>query len=264
VADVLPLLAGDLDVDLRAALVRGADGLVLGFQPQVEVASGRLVGLEALVSWEHPARGCLEAADFLTAERDQTLVAAVGEHVLVRAISQLAAWRTLPGYSRLHLAARVTAAQLRGPRRVSEVVTLLDAVGLPPRSLVLGVREDVVLDAEATGALLAFAAAGVRVCLDDFGTGACSLHHLRVLPVSMVKVHRTFVAGLGSRARDEAIVRAVAALASDLGALCVAEGAEHERQRDWLRAHAVPLAQGPLLHARLAAPAVTALLRHQG
>ena len=251
----------DLDVGLRAALVRGADALTLAFQPQVELSTGRLVGLEALVHWDHPTLGRLQPPDFLTSDRDPALVAGVGEHVLVRAISQLAAWRTLPGYSRLHLAVSITATQLRVARRVSEVVNLLDAVGLPARSLVLEVREDVVLDSGATAALLAFAAAGVRVCLDDFGTGACSLHHLRVLPVSMVKVHRTFVAGLGSRARDEAIMRAVTSLACDLGALCVAEGVEHERQLGWLREHDVPLAQGALLHPRLSAPAVTALLR---
>jgi EAL domain-containing protein (putative c-di-GMP-specific phosphodiesterase class I) len=256
--------APDLDASLRAALVRGADGLVLAFQPQVDLAGGRLVGLEALVHWDHPALGPLQPSQFLTADRDPALVAGVGEHVLVRAISQLAAWRTLPGYSRLHLAVSITATQLRVPRRVSEVVNLLDAVGLPTRALVLAVREDVVLDKEATGALLAFAAAGVRVCLEDFGTGACSLQHLRILPVSMVKVHPTFVAGLGSRARDEAIMRALASLSSDLGALCVAAEVEHDRQLDWLRAHAVPLAQGAALHQKMSASAVTALLRHTG
>lgn len=252
---------GALDRDLRAALVHATDSLAVAFEPQVALVTGALLGLEAHVLWRHPDRGVLSAKDFLAAGRDASLVVAVAEHVLVQALSQLAAWRTLPGCSELHLVVNVTGAELLTPGRVGQVTALLDAIGLPARALVIEVLEDVLLEPTATRSLQRFAAAGVRVALDRFGTGASSLHHLRVLPVSFVKVDRSFTEGLGRRRRDEAIMRAVTTLSTDLGAQCVAAGVDTAEQLAWLQDNHVPVAQGAALHTPMTPAAVTALLR---
>ena len=144
---------GTLDRDLRAALTHATDSLAVTYEPQVGVAHGSFEGVEAVVHWQHPERGLLGSPDFLAADRDPALVLAVAQHVLIRSLSQLAAWRTLPGCSSLYLAVNVTGVELRVPGRVAEVVELLDAIGLPPKALVLEVFEDVLLDDEAIASL---------------------------------------------------------------------------------------------------------------
>jgi EAL domain-containing protein (putative c-di-GMP-specific phosphodiesterase class I) len=125
------------------------------------------------------------------------------------------------------------------------------------------VLESVLLDAEGdvAAALADYRSTEVRLALDDFGTGSSSLLHLRHVPVGVVKIDRTFVSGLGQSRHDEAIVRAVRAVTTDLGLSCIAEGVEQERQRDWLLAHGVDLAQGYLLARPLPAAVVEELLR---
>ncbi|MDP9434446.1 MAG: EAL domain-containing protein [Actinomycetota bacterium] len=253
--------------DLRAALEGAPRGgsLILHYQPQVELATGRVAGVEVLVRWQHPSRGLLPPSAFLPVADDSGLVVELGRQVLERAVAQVAAWRRLPGCGELALSLNVSAQELHRPERVRATAAVLAAAGMPPGALTVEVLESVLLDAEGAveAALADYAAIGVRLALDDFGTGSSSLLHLRQVPVDTVKVDRAFVAGLGSSRRDEAIVRALRALAVELGMRCVAEGVEEPRQQDWLTAQGVGLAQGFLLSRPLPPGEVEPLLLGQ-
>jgi diguanylate cyclase (GGDEF)-like protein len=253
----------ELERDLREAL--GSSQLVVHYQPQVELSSGRVVGVEALVRWAHPSRDLLLPAAFLDVAGDSGLVVELGRQVLALACPQVAAWRR-SGHEDLELSVNLSAQELLAPGRPAEVAELLREHGLPPASVTVEVLEDVLLDAEGDvrAALASYVDLGVDLALDDFGTGSSSLLHLRHLPIGVVKVDRSFVAGLGRLHQDEAIVRAVAAVSDDLGLRCVAEGVEHEGQRSWLEGHGVRLGQGFLLGRPLPAEEVTALLAAPG
>ena len=249
-----------LERDLRAGLASGE--LFVHYQPQVELGSGRIAGVEALVRWQHPERGLLLPGAFLDVADDTGLVVELGRQVVELATRQVALWRRLPGCADLRLSVNLSAPELVGPGSAAAVAALCDQAGLPAGAVTVEVLESVLLDAEGDveAALASYRAAGLALALDDFGTGSSSLLHLRRVPVGVVKVDRTFVAGLGSSRHDEAIVRAVQSLAADLGLSCIAEGVEHEPQRAWLVEHGVELAQGFLLARPLPVPEGTALL----
>ncbi len=247
--------------DLRAGLERGE--LLVHYQPQVELATGRITGVEALVRWQHPRLGLLAPAGFLGVADDSGLVVELGDQVLTAAAAQVARWRLLPGCAELSLSVNVSAQELQRPERVPRTAEVLRAAGLPPAALTVEVLESVLLDAEGAveASLAAYGRLGVRLALDDFGTGATSLLHLRAVPFDTVKVDQAFVGGLGTSRRDEAIVRALQSLTTDLGMRCIAEGVEQEEQRAWLAGQGIGLAQGFLLHRPLPADAVERLLQ---
>ncbi|MCW2667764.1 MAG: domain S-box protein [Frankiales bacterium] len=258
----------EVERDLRATLEGGpaAGQLVVHYQPQVDLQDGGIVGVEALVRWQHPERGLLPPSAFLDVADDSGLGIELGRQVLAASTAAVAAWRQLPGAGALGLSVNVTAHELQRPQSVRATLQALDAQGLPADALTVEVLESVLLDAEGAveASLAAYAAFGVRLALDDFGTGSSSLLHLRQVPVATVKVDRSFVAGLGRSRRDEAIVRAVRSLTDDLGMRCVAEGVEEERQREWLAVQGIRLAQGFLLHRPLPAEQVSLLLTAAG
>jgi len=253
-----------LEQELRLALE--SNQLVVHYQPQVELLSGHVVGVEALVRWEHPVRGLLLPSAFLRVAEESGLLPEVGRQVLRAAAHQVAAWRRLPGYAALGLSVNISTQELLDPQRLEASLEVLRAAGLPPAALTLEVLESVLLDVEGAvvAALAAYVREGVALTLDDFGTGSSSLLHLRHAPVASVKIDRVFVSGLGRSRQDEAVVRALLSLTSDLGLGCVAEGIELAEQREWLVAQGVSVAQGYLLHRPLPAPAVEELLRGAG
>ncbi len=250
-----------VEQELRLALETGQ--LVVHYQPQVELSGGRVVGVEALVRWAHPTRGLLPPAAFLSIAEDTGMVVELGRQVLHAAAHQVAAWRTLPGHAALSLSVNLSTQELLDPAQLEVYVEVLRDAVLPASALTLEVLESVLLDREGAvvSALEAYVAQGVRLALDDFGTGSSSLLHLRHVPVATVKIDRAFVAGLGRSRQDEAIVRALLSLTSDLGLGCVAEGVEDDEQRAWLVAQGVTVAQGFLLHRPLPAEQVELLLR---
>lgn len=256
-----PVARLTLEQDLRSALDTGQ--ITVHYQPQVELASGRVVGVEALARWEHPQRGLLAPAAFLDVADDTGLIVELGRQVLRTAAHQLALWRTLPGCAELALSVNLSSRELLDPAQLEVSLDALAEAGLPPDALTLEVLESVLLDAEGAvlRALASYVEVGVHLALDDFGTGSSSLLHLRRVPVASVKIDRAFVVGLGTDRQDEAIVRAMCSLTRDLGMTCVAEGVEKAAQRDWLLAQGVPVAQGYLLHRPLPAAALEALLR---
>ncbi len=215
--------------DLRAALGRGE--LVLHWQP-VWRRRSELIGAEALVRWNHPERGLLLPAEFVPLAEECGLIRAVGEWTLERSLSQAGAWeRRYPG--RAWFAVNVSAAELsQGDLFFQKIRSSLEANRLPGRLLELEVTERVLMSnlEEHLGTLRRIGELGVRFAIDDFGTGYSSLAYLRSLPIDKLKVDRSFLQAIDSHPADEAIVRAIAAMAGTLGLTVAAEGVESEGQ----------------------------------
>ena len=241
---------------LRAALVN--DDLVVHFQPEVSVATGDIVGVEALVRWERPGVGLVPPADFIPSAEETGLIVPMGAWVLAEACRQATTFDD----GRLVVRVNVSARQLAEPGLAETVKAALDESGLPPERLCLEVTESVVLEDgdRCVAALQALRDIGVGVSLDDFGTGYCSLSYLRRLPIDSLKIDRSFVRGLGLEADDDSIVTSVIDLARSLGVSVVAEGVETQEQLAGLRARGCDTMQGFLFARPGPAEAVASLM----
>ena len=238
--------------DLRHAVVRGE--LVLHYQPVVELATGRVVGVEALVRWNHPTRGLVSPLDFINVAEESGLIVPVGRWVLTEACRQVARWRRETGRP-LRLSVNISARQLEAPRLAEHVARTLRSTGLPPNDLVLEITESMLVDdADRTiGKLHLLREIGVRLAIDDFGTGYSSLNYLRRLPVDVLKIDRSFVSGIGSESELTSLTAAIVGIGRDLGLDTVAEGIEEVAQLDALRAMGCVLGQG-FLYSRPVPP----------
>jgi diguanylate cyclase (GGDEF)-like protein len=248
----------DTEVELRRALADGQ--LRVHYQPLREVQSGRLVGLEALVRWEHPLRGLVPPDQFIPIAEETGLIVPLGEWVLEQACAQLAAWHQIaPGLS---MAVNLSGVQIAQPDLITRVSDILARTGVDPGAVELEITESVLMrDAEETMAVLhALKALGVGLSVDDFGTGYSSLSYLRKFPVDALKIDRSFVDGLGQEAEDSAIVQAIQALAISLGMTTVAEGVETATQLEVLRELGCLRAQGFWFSRPVTAEEITALL----
>jgi EAL domain-containing protein (putative c-di-GMP-specific phosphodiesterase class I) len=231
-----------LENALRRAPERGE--LRALYQPIVRLADGSMVAAEALVRWDHPERGLLEAAQFVPLAEETGIIVPIGSWVLTEACRQAASWSgdgKAPAVS-VNLSAR----QLSRPDLVDGVDRALRESGLDPDRLWLEITESVLMeDADtAVAALERLRALGVHLCVDDFGTGYSSLAYLRRFPVDALKVDQSFVAGLGEDPEDSAIVEAVVSMAHSLHLSVVAEGVETDEQLARLRDLGCELAQG--------------------
>jgi diguanylate cyclase (GGDEF)-like protein len=215
---------------LRQAVAH--EDFVVYYQPQIDTASGQLVGVEALVRWQHPERGLVEPVDFIGLAEETGLILPLGLWVLRTACRQAQSWRAQNDGRPLLLSVNLSPMQVRQPDLVAEVAAILAETGLPADALCLEITESVLLeDAEATTRTLqALRALGVHLAIDDFGTGYASLSYLQRFPVETVKIDRSFIAALGESAGGMAIVEAVTALAHQLGLAVVAEGIETAAQ----------------------------------
>jgi EAL domain-containing protein (putative c-di-GMP-specific phosphodiesterase class I) len=218
------------------------------YQPLVDVRSGVPVGVEALVRWDHPARGIVTPDEFVTLAEDAGLIVPIDLSVMEEATRQCAEWqRTFDG-APLNVAANLSAHHLRHPGLLTHVRSALAASGLEPSSLCLELTESVLLEDvdRHIRTLLELRSLGVRLAVDDFGTGFSSLTYLKRFPVDVVKIDRSFVAGLGTDTSDTAIVRSVVDLAHALSLQVVAEGVEQPEQLEALRTLGCDVAQGYL------------------
>ncbi len=231
--------------DLRHAIETGA--LQVHYQPICRTSDLTVTGYEALVRWDHPTHGWLAPDDFVPLAEESGLVSALGTWVLQAATSQTAAWRASGRH--VYVSVNLSARQLTDPELVATVEAALDVAGLDPSALWLELTESALAeDADAAGEVLhRLRSIGVRVAIDDFGTGYSSLARLANFDVSALKIDRSFVASMTSSGTDGAIVKAVVALAHELGLRVVAEGVERCEQLDVLRSLGCDLAQGFLL-----------------
>ncbi len=211
---------------LHRALKRGE--LRLFYQPEVALPDGRTLGVEALIRWQHPDRGLLAPAAFLPVAEASGLIVPIGTWVISEACRQLAAWQSAhPALASLGVWVNVSPRQLAQPGLVDVIRRALDRTGLDPTRLGLELTEAAFLDASSVGGtLVALKGLGVRLALDDFGTGYSCINYLKALPIDVIKIDRSFVAGLGSDPRDEAIVTAIVGLARAFGLSTIAEGVE--------------------------------------
>ncbi|MEA1833509.1 EAL domain-containing protein [Methylobacterium durans] len=243
-----------LQLELREAVQSG--GFRLHYQPVMDLRRGTISGFEALLRWPHPRRGLISPADFVPMAEETGLITRLGAWVLREACLEAAEWR-----ADIRVAVNVSAVQFaRGG--LEEVVTLALAVsGLAPQRLELEITETVLMsDGEAALACLhRLRALGVRIALDDFGTGYSSLSYLRLFPFDRIKIDRSFIREIG-RPENAAIVRAVRALASDLGALVTAEGIETDEQLAFVRRLDCEEGQGFLFSPARPPAAIPALL----
>ncbi len=235
--------------------------LELYYQPVVELATGRITGVESLLRWRHDGR-LVQPAEFIPVAEETGLIVPVGAWVLETACAQLSEWQALPGWSGLRLAVNVSARQLQHPSFAGVVAEVTDASITTPGTLWLEITESVMLDdvVAARARLERLKLLGVRIALDDFGTGYSSLTYLRSFPVDAVKLDRSFVAGIDVDEGDTAIVNAVVHLARALDKECIAEGVETWAQADSLRALGCGSAQGHYFSRPVPADQITDLL----
>jgi diguanylate cyclase (GGDEF)-like protein len=249
-----------LELDLRQAVA--AEQFEMHYQPVVDLRTGQVSGLEALLRWRHPQQGLVSPSDFIPLAEETGLIGAIGEWVLWRACTDAVNWS-----KHVKIAVNISAVQFRaGNKLVAMLKTVLEASELPAARLELEVTETAMLqDTEETLATLhGMQALGVGIALDDFGTGYSSLSHLRRFPFNRVKIDRTFVSCLGQGENDSAaIVRAVIDLCAGLNVAVTAEGVETEQQLAWLVAERPIEAQGYLLGRPAPASAVPAMIDTQ-
>jgi EAL domain-containing protein (putative c-di-GMP-specific phosphodiesterase class I) len=230
----------ELRVELGDALARKE--FVLHYQPIVEVDSGRPVGVEALLRWEHPRRLCVEPKQFIPLAEETELIVPIGRWVLMEACRRAVELDSRP--DGLQIAVNVSAVQLRYPGLVDDVQRALAVSGLDASRLILELTESAVInDVESAAVTLwELRALGVRIALDDFGAGYRSLQHLRVFPVDIVKLDRSFI--VSSLERDSTVLGSLIAMATNLGMETVGEGIEEPAQLEMLRALRCRYAQG--------------------
>jgi diguanylate cyclase (GGDEF)-like protein/PAS domain S-box-containing protein len=252
----------DLETDLRHAIER--DELRLQFQPIVQLPSIRLQEVEALLRWQHPTRGWVMPADFISIAEETGLIIPIGLWVLEHACRQLALWQTeFPRDPPLQLSVNLSPRQFEHPDLIVDVQQALGDAGVEPSSLKLEITEGIVMrDTESSILTLRkFKNLGIRIAIDDFGTGYSSLSHLRRLPLDVLKIDRSFIQGIGGNDEDNAIVQAIISMAKALGLAVTAEGVETPEQLALLQAWSCDRAQGYLFSRPLNARALTNLLR---
>jgi diguanylate cyclase (GGDEF)-like protein/PAS domain S-box-containing protein len=230
--------------ELRGAVDRGE--LSLRYQPIVDLRTGFIEGVEALVRWQHPERGLVGPGDFITIAEESGLIVGLGEWVLRTATKQAAEWLRDYDLPRpFQLSVNLSARQLGNQDIIALVVDALEESGLPATCLALEVTESVLIEQEdAVDILTDLRKRGVRIMLDDFGTGYSSLSYLRRFEVDALKIDRSFVSELGERRQDALLVSALVQMANALNIDAVAEGVETAQQAQMLRVLGCGLAQG--------------------
>ncbi len=243
--------------DLHRALDR--DELVVHYQPIVNLASGRVVSAEALVRWEHPGRGLLHPDAFVPVAEDSGLIVPLGTLVLRQAARQWTAWGQSPSRT---INVNLSAHQVRHPDLLRTVMSVLHHSGLDPAALCLELTETVLIEdlLSQRQVLQALKNLGVRIAIDDFGTGYSSLTYLKRFPIDIVKIDRSFLAGLGQNDYDSTILGAIIELVHALGLEATAEGIETPEQLAQLQILGCDLGQGYYLSPPVPAGDFTPLL----
>jgi diguanylate cyclase (GGDEF)-like protein/PAS domain S-box-containing protein len=251
----------EVERELRDALDR--DELKLHYQPVVSLRTGEISSLEALVRWQHPARGLLDPADFVSIAEDSGLIEPIGRWVQERACRQVLEWHTQrPDARPLDVAVNLSARQVAHRDLPATIEEVIATTGIDPVHLVLEITESVLVEesAIAIASLEALNELGVRLVLDDFGTGYSSLAYLNRFPFDALKIDRSFVDALGMEQERTAIVEAIIGMARALSLDVIAEGVENEVQLAELRRLGCDYAQGHLFHAAMPAGEVTRLI----
>ena len=248
--------------DMRSALAHGQFHLV--YQPKVNLHSGQMFGVEALLRWQHPLRGLVSPLHFIPLAEESGLIVALGDWVLRTACAQNRAWQDA-GLAPISMAVNVSARQFDDPELVANVRQALADSGLAASGLELEVTESLIMRdmGNAVAKMRALTAMGLSLSIDDFGTGFSSLSSLKTYPVSTLKIDQSFVRDLSSNPDDQAIARAIIALAHQLDLRVIAEGVETQEQRAFLFENGCDEMQGYLYSRPVAAAQIQLLLEQQ-
>lgn len=250
--------AEELAVELHHAI--GSGQIAISFQPQVEMATGRITGVEALARWSHPTLGLIGADALFAAGERAGLGQPLSEHVQRLALYGAAQWPA--ALSRLRLSLNVTAEDVGGPDFADSLLDRVAEAGFPARRLTVEVTESGLIgNLDHAAALLGrLREAGCRTAIDDFGTGYSSLSYLNALPLDYLKLDKSLVRGVEREGRERVVAQGVLALARSLGLATVAEGVEKAAQRDLLASEGCDLFQGFLCSEAVSAGALTGLI----
>jgi diguanylate cyclase (GGDEF)-like protein len=249
-----------LEADLRRAVEHGEEFL-LHYQPIIALRTGKLIGVEALVRWNKPGRGLLDAAEFVGLAEESGAIAPMGEWAIKTACAQLKIWQErVPALAAITLSVNVSGRQFRRPEFVDTLRRIVREAGVDPRYVAVDVTEGVIMDdVEASAAKLArLRDMGVQIHVDDFGTGYSSLSYLHRFPITAVKIDRSFVSGLPGQPESEEVIKAIVSIAESLDFDVIAEGVEEQPQVEKLEELRCRYGQGYLLAKPLAAPELEA------
>nr|WP_320113907.1 EAL domain-containing protein [uncultured Desulfuromonas sp.] len=250
----------ELENDLRKAVARNE--LRVYYQPQIQLDTQKITGMEALIRWQHPQRGLIPPADFIPLAEETGLIVSIGEWVLHQACRQVAQWHD-QGLPAVTVAVNLSPLQFRHKALVRNVAKTLHETGINPACLELEVTESMIMDSvdKSTATMLELTKLGAGLAIDDFGTGYSSLSYLRYFPLTKLKIDKSFIERVTSDEHDAALATSVIALAHSLNLKVVAEGIEHEDQVQFLVQRSCHQGQGFLFSEPVAAPAMEQLLR---
>ncbi|CAN7725774.1 putative bifunctional diguanylate cyclase/phosphodiesterase [Variovorax paradoxus] len=245
---------------LRHAVARSE--FHLAYQPQLDMESGRVTGVEALIRWQHPERGLVSPAQFIPLAEETGLIVPIGEWVLRTACFQNKAWQDA-GLPPFIVSVNVSARQFRERTLIAQVALALRDSGLEPRLLELELTESLVMEDldKALQSMKALRAMGVQLSIDDFGTGYSSLSALKRFPIARLKIDQSFVRDIPGDEEDKAIAKTIIALGHELNLKVIAEGVETEQQLEFLRAHGCDEMQGYLFSRPVPPAELAALVR---
>jgi len=248
-----------LEALLRHALAQGE--FQVYYQPQVNIATGQVIGAEALVRWQNPDRGIISPGEFIPLAEETGLIIQIGEWVLLSACAQAASWLAA-GFSPFRISVNLSARQLSDPELKARIVQILETTGLEPANLELEMTESALVEnATVAGATLnELKALGIRIAIDDFGTGYATLGYLKQFAFDSLKIDRIFVRNANEDTQNAAITTAVILLGHSLSMTVIAEGVETEAELDFLKQHQCDIMQGYLFSRPEPAPIIESML----
>jgi diguanylate cyclase (GGDEF)-like protein/PAS domain S-box-containing protein len=259
-------LRSALDITLDAASnpARGPSQLSLVYQPKIDLRSGRMFGVEALLRWEHPELGMISPLRFIPLAEESGMIVALGDWVVRTACRQNQAWREA-GLEHLTVSVNVSARQFEEAALVERIANALKDTALAPEGLELEVTESLIMRdmAQSVDKMRALKAMGLSLSIDDFGTGYSSLSALKTFPISTLKIDKSFIRDLADNTDDQAITMAVISLAHKLNLRVIAEGVETGQQRAFLQRHDCDEMQGYLFSPPVPAARIAGLLADQ-
>jgi diguanylate cyclase (GGDEF)-like protein/PAS domain S-box-containing protein len=252
----------ELEHELRHALER--DEFMLQYQPQVDIQQGRIVGIEALIRWQHPERGMVPPDEFIGIAEETGLILPIGEWVLQQACQQMLALRNT-GLPSIHVSINLSVRQLRESTLVDKISQVLQQTGLDPSLLDLEITESMLMSDidRVKQTLKDLSELGVSISVDDFGTGHSSLAYLKQFPISTLKIDRSFITDIPEDKDDVSITIAIINMAKGLGIKTVAEGVEMKEQLDFLKTHECNLMQGYYFSKPVAFDEIVTLLQQE-